>query len=53
MMSKYELTFIILLGIILILILVFMNLCSKGFSFSCVGNSEVGCVIKKSFIGEK
>jgi hypothetical protein len=40
------------LGIILIL-LVFMSLYSKGFSFSYMGDSEVGCVIKKSFIGEK
>jgi hypothetical protein len=53
MMSKYELIFIISLGIILILILVFMSLHSKSFSFNCVKDSEVGCVIKKSFIGEK
>jgi hypothetical protein len=40
------------LGIILIL-LVFMSLYSKGFSFNYMENSDVGCVIKKSFIGEK
>ena len=33
--------------------LYFINLFSKPVTIICNGNSEVGCSIKKSFIGEK